>query len=464
MPAQTKESIQRSARDLFDRAFAALDRNNLDYAIEMFRQCLAIEPNFVECRRYLRAAQMKNASGSALKRVVTAAKAAPHLTKAKMAIAKNPGEAMNIAEQVLSDDPKNGQALLLLAEAADTGGYLETTVQTLDHYCKLNPKDTRNLHWLGRAYCATNNYDAARDIYERILELKPADFEAQKALKDVTASGAMHGGGWNEAESYRDIIKDKEEATTLEQESRMVRAEDMVDNLIREQLDKLRLAPDNPVIKRELGKLHAQKGDYDTALQYFDQLTASEGSVDAALEREISDIRAKRIDAAIAAKRKEREEHPANAATIDQEIAGLEQEAHDLRLAEAEGLVHRYPNDLMYRFDYAVLLMNSGQIQEAVEQFQKSVGQPQKRIASLNYLGQCFQQLGLHDLAVEQFSRAIEETPSMDNLKKDLIYNLGTAYESMNDHDKALAEFKKIAAVDYGFRDVREKIMRKPGT
>ncbi len=49
----------------------------------------------------------------------------------------------------------------------------------------------------------------------------------------------------------------------------------------------------------------------------------------------------------------------------------------------------------------------------------------------------------------------------MDNLKKDLIYNLGTAYDSMGEHDKALAEFKKIAAVDYGFRDVRDRIMRK---
>ncbi len=272
----------------------------------------------------------------------------------------------------------------------------------------------------------------------------------------------MHGGGWDQAESYRDIIKDKEEATALEQESRMVRAEDMVTNLIHEQLEKLKSNPNNPVVVRELGKLYAQKGDYDTALQYFEQLTASEGGVDAALEREIGEIKAKRVDAAIAAKKEELKQQPANSARLEQEIAGLEEESRSLRLAETQRLVQRYPNDLMYRFDYAVLLMNSGQIQEAVEQFQKAVGQPQKRVASLNYLGQCFQELGLHDLAVEQFSKAIAETPSMDNLKKDLIYNLGTAYEAMGEADKALAEFKKIAAVDYGFRDVREKITRKP--
>ena len=50
----------------------------------------------------------------------------------------------------------------------------------------------------------------------------------------------------------------------------------------------------------------------------------------------------------------------------------------------------------------------------------------------------------------------------MDNLKKDLIYNLGIAYEAMGEQDKATLEFKKIAAVDYAYRDVRQKIMRKP--
>lgn len=461
MPAVTKETVQKTARDLFERAFTALDRGNLDYAIEMFRQCLAIEPNFLECRQYLRAAQMKKSGGSALKRVMGGVRAAPQLTKAKMAIAKNPAEAMNVAEQVLTGDPKNGQALLLLAEAAEAGDYIETTIQTLEHYSRLNPKDTRNLHWLGRAYCSVKNFDAARDLYERILSIKPNDFDAQKALKDVTASGAMHGGGWSEAESYRDIIKDKEEATALEQEARMVRAEDMTENLIHDHLEKLRHDPNNPVIVRELGKLYSQKGDYDTALEYFDRLTTAEGGADAALEREIGEIKAKRIDAAIKTKSSELESQPQNAAALEQEIAALQQQASELRLGEAHDLVQRYPNDLLYRFDYAVLLMQAGNIQEAIEQFQRSVGQPQKRIASLNFLGQCFQQMGLQDLAVEQFTKAIEETPAMDNLKKDLIYNLGTAYDSMGEHDKALAEFKKIAAVDYGFRDVRDRIMRK---
>jgi tetratricopeptide (TPR) repeat protein len=49
----------------------------------------------------------------------------------------------------------------------------------------------------------------------------------------------------------------------------------------------------------------------------------------------------------------------------------------------------------------------------------------------------------------------------MDGLKKDLLYNLGNAYELMGDQEKATAAYKEIAKVDFSYRDVREKIMRK---
>jgi len=49
----------------------------------------------------------------------------------------------------------------------------------------------------------------------------------------------------------------------------------------------------------------------------------------------------------------------------------------------------------------------------------------------------------------------------MDGLKKELLYNLGSAYEAMGDPEKAVAAFKEIFKVDISYRDVREKIMRK---
>ncbi len=462
MAEKTVETISKAARDLYQKALAALERNNLDYSIEMFQQCLALEPNFTKARNYLRAAQMKRAEGaSGLKRLFTGAKAQPLLAKAKLAVHRNPSEAMQIAEQILSEDPRNHQALSILAEAAESADLRETTAQTLEHLAKLHPRDTKVQHWLARTYVALKRHDLARDVYEAILRKDPHDFEAQKGLQDATAHGAMQQGRWEEASSYRDVIKDKDEAIALEQASRVIRAEDMTENLIRENLAKLQNAPDNPVIKRELGRLYSQKGDFTKALEYLEQLLATEAGGDPTLEREIAEIRLKRLDSLIAEKRQQLASRPADA-VLRAEITALEQEHTQTLLADTSKLVERYPNDLNYRYDLAVLYMKAGDIQNAIEQFQKAVGQPQKRVASLNFLGQCFHQLGLYDLAVDQYIHAIEELPMMDALKKEITYNLGTTYEAMGETEKAIAEFKKIAAVDFGYRDVRTKITRKP--
>ena len=462
MAEKNSSNINPRANEFYQKALVALERSNFDYAIEMFIQCLNVEPGFLKARQYLRGAQMKkNESAGSMKRMFVAAKITPLLTKAKVAAQKNPNEAMTFAEQALSEDPKSGQALLILAEAAEAAKLSETVVQTLETYIRLNPKDAKALHWLARAYSVTGQHAEARDTYDRILKINPNDFEAQKGTKDSTATGAMSGDGWEEASSFRDNLKNKDESIALEQQSRVVRADDMVENLINEKLAALAKDPENPVIHKELGKLYAQKENFEEALRYLEALQAKEGGTDPSLEREIADTKVKQLEFRINTKKKQVETNPANAAALQNEITTMEGELEHLKLSGAERLVERYPNDLMYRFELGILYMKAGNVQGAVEQFQKSRGQPQRRVASLNYLGQCFQQMGLHDLAIDQYNEAINELPTMDGLKKDLLYNLGCAYEVMGDQEKATAEFKKIAAVDFGYRDVRDKIMRK---
>src|SRR5271154_3310926 len=269
MAEKNSNNIDRRANDFYQKALAAAERKNLDYAIEMFIQTLNVEPNFTKARQYLRATQMKkNESAGGFKRMLTGAKLQPLLTKAKVVLQKNPNEAMTLAEQALTEDPKNNQALWILAEAAEIAKLPETVVQTLETYARLSPRDTKALHWLARSYKETGQHEQARETYERLLQINPNDFEAQKGTKDSTADGAMAGGGWEESTtSFRDKLKDKDESIALEQQSRMVRAEDMLDNLIKEKLEALAKEPGNPIIQRELGKLYAQRDNYDEALR-----------------------------------------------------------------------------------------------------------------------------------------------------------------------------------------------------
>jgi hypothetical protein len=80
------------------------------------------------------------------------------------------------------------------------------------------------------------------------------------------------------------------------------------------------------------------------------------------------------------------------------------------------------------------------------------------RIHSLVGLGRCFKAKKLYDLAVAQLTTAKNDLNTMDDTKKDVIYELGTCYDLMGKPELAIAEFKVIYSEDIGFRDVAEKI------
>ena len=120
MAEKTINDIPRDARALFTKAVEATQRENLDYAITLFNQALEKEPGFYDCRKALRAAQFQKcgSGGGFFKKMWSGAGSSPQVAKAKMAMSKNPGEAMAIAEQILNNDPNNSAAHRIIVDAA----------------------------------------------------------------------------------------------------------------------------------------------------------------------------------------------------------------------------------------------------------------------------------------------------------------------------------------------------------
>ena len=128
--------ISLDARRLYTKAVEAAQRENYDYALALFCQTLEKEPGFFECRKALRAAQSKKSAGTStgfFKKMMSGAGSSPQIAKAKMALNKNPAEAMAIAEQVLNSDPGNSYAHRIIVDAAhalETVSYTHLTLPT----------------------------------------------------------------------------------------------------------------------------------------------------------------------------------------------------------------------------------------------------------------------------------------------------------------------------------------------
>ncbi len=446
------DAAPRKSRELYEKALAAMERDNLDYAMDMFTSALEIEPRLLRARKFLRAAavkKFKDNKGGAVTHVISSLTGLPGILGVMSQIKKKPTQALKGAEKLIRKDPLNLTFVNLLAQAAAAAEMPEVAIQTLeiarDHY----PKNTALLKTLGRLYIETNQTQEARATYETLNTLRPNDPMIIKALKDTAALDTMRKGGWAEAGSYRDVMKDSKEATILEQESKAVKSDKDIGELITEVQGKVEREPENMNYKRHLADLLSRADRYDEAIAVLTEAHESTGRTDPQIDRALSGLRSKYFEFQVAQLRK-----AGDTAGAEQK----EKEKDTFLLEDATDRVKRYPNDLQYRYDLGLVLFEHDRLNEAIQEFQLSQRNPQRRIRSLYYLAMCFKQKKQLDIAMEQLQKAASELSLMDDTKKDILYEMGTVAEQMGRREEAAKHFKDIYSVDIGYRDVAEKI------
>lgn len=457
MPEKTFGEIPRSTRELYEKGRAALERHNLDYAIALFNQVLHTEPTFYDCREALRAAQLKK-TGSAtsfLRKMLGTASSSPLLAKAQLLLRSNPMEAVQVAEQILSNDPNNVHAHKLLAEAAEAADLPRTAVLSLEIASKNSPKDKEIALRLGEALIRAGQVQRAEAVLTELQRAYPTDQIVAQALKNASASKTLREGGYDaiaEGEgSYRDILRDASEAVALEQEKRHVKSEEVTARLIQDYEAQFEKDPKNLKLLRMIAELCADKKEYDRALECYNRIIAIEGANDPSLDHAMMQVHLKKFDQAIA------QLNP-SAPGVQEEAARLRAERAAYRLAQCQRRAERYPTDLQVRFDLGQVYFQTGKLGEAIQEFQKAQANPHLRISALNYLGQCFGLRKMYDLAARTFQNAIKEKIVFDDEKKDLIYSLGCVFEKMGQADAAIEQFKQIYEQDISYKDVAAKV------
>ena len=106
----------------------------------------------------------------------------------------------------------------------------------------------------------------------------------------------MKRGGWTQAESYRDLIKDKEVAISLEQQSRMRLTGESLDQQIAETYVRHKAEPANVDLMRRLGALNEQKEDFEAATRWYQDAADLTKGADTGLARKVSDLKIKCLE------------------------------------------------------------------------------------------------------------------------------------------------------------------------
>lgn len=457
-----------AADEYFKKAELAAKKGNYEYAIELMIQGLILDPAAAEPRRMLhrleaRAIQEKGgnpAGGVGVKLKVMPLQASVR----KLVLQKRWDEAIVEIEKCLKHQPHNVSMLWQLALALENYGAADGAIAILEDVVQLDKAHVEAYRKLGKLWATKDDPEKAIEYWQKVQQYKPDDKEAGKAIRDLSAATMVKKAEERKKllgdESFRALIKDEDEAADLEKKARIIRTDEDRVEAIRLKKEELRKDPKNSRLWRELGSLYQDLRKWDVAEKAY--LKALEVNPhDLFVQEKLGALREARLDDELQALEREAADAAGRPEEAELRKRLEEKRAENLafKIEEYDRRVKAHPTDYELKVRYGQLLMQAGRWDEAIEQFQKSVKDPKFKIRSLNLIGNCFREKGLHSVAEQQYKQALEGVAEKDSeIGKEIMYNLGVVAEKQKQRENALNWYQQIMAMDISYRDVSGRV------
>ncbi len=451
------------ATAFFDRAQKAAATNSFDYAIDMYLEGLRLKPDLLqEHFKLYQLAQLRKEKGG---------KKPTMVERVKRLKGKTPLDQMINAEYLFSKDPGRLAFAETMLKGAAAGGYKGTAKWIADMIFQANNASKKpsiqTYLLLKDSYAAIEQYDRALAACQHAVKLKPQDGDLADEFKRLSAELTVARGRYDQEGDFRNSIKNKEEQERQYSQQRVVKTEDYRITAVK---NARKLYADDPNLPKSifhlaeaLSELENDHGENEA----IELLTKTyEAKDDFSYKKRANEIRIKQIKRKIRKVKKILDKRGEDAEANSQEQQLL-QELQKVGLEHYRLCVENYPTDLEVKYEYAVRLLRDKRYDDAIPLFQESQRDPRRKIPAMSKIGMCFFKKGWFTDAVDLFTQAIDSYDIQDDgTAKELRYNLARAYEEQNELDKSLEIYRKIAQLDFGYRDVRQRVdkLRNNGT
>jgi len=446
--------LAQKAQNFTNRGRQALESGRYELAMDMLMEAVAAAPDVLETRKLLRAAQIANFRRNG--KVGFGAKLGYMMDRQKIMGLVKKGEgaqAMAEAEKLLCKNPLDADNIEAAVKAAEAAGKTDHAAITIEAAYECSNKDPALLERVATYYQMAKNWAKARDAYMKLAEIKPGDQRVAQLLKNTEAQATMNAGWVQTAGKkggFQNLIANKEQAKKLDQANKAVISGDDAEALIQEKLAQIEKEPKNMNARRALARIYIQNKRYEEAIQCLQAALEAAGSMDPELDRMLSQTQVMYYDQLIEQYR---------AAGDEENAAALEAEKNQFVFDDLAARVERYPNDLHLRYELGLQYYTYEYYDEALEHLQLAQRSPKDRLWALYYLAMCFLRKGQTDMAVMQLETARDAIPTMDDLKKKVVYQLGLCAEQAGDLEKAYQYYKDVYSTDVGFEDLSERML-----
>lgn len=418
--------------------------------------------------------------------------------------------AEKVYQAVLKGDPEDKDFLLLYTEVCQKQGKTDASlVHYYENTFKLYPDRDDIGRQLLRTYIQNKKYDAASGLASHLLSQYPEDEE----IRRLRALADLQSNRWDEAiTEYKAILsKNPRDSEALVNMALAYAQKKLTTDSAYNLYEKaLKDAPENEMLHRMLGSTLITRGRVNEGLKEFDTAImisprAMDGVIDESLillsenpdsvqlrwslcDRMIDAYRFReamdqlqilfeddpsQIMQIIPYYKKILEKDPQNAIAhmrygifrkilgyLDEARSSMER-AHQLmptdpeiqkELGELYEMILEEGENIEIRFRLGKLYMFFSEYDNAIGCFQKTSQDFRWESESIKYLGKCFVEKGMPDLALQEFKKL-----TIDGELKEILYDLAQHYESKNDLVGAKQVYKQLFAADINFRNVKAK-------
>lgn len=462
MPEENNTQDITKARAFFERAKKAAETNNFDYAIDMYVEGLSYAPEALE-EGHLPLFEV------ALHRQGKGGRKPSMVEKVKHMRGKTPLEQMLNAEYLFTKDPQHLPYAETMLKASLEGDYKKTAHWIANLIFQTNNTYEKPLVQtyilLKNSYAALGEFDKAVAACQRALRLRPHDGELAEDFKNLSAELTMVRGKYDTEVDFRESIKDRREQDKLHAQSSVVKTDDYRLSAVQDARKKLAKDPYLPMnifnLADALSDLENDKAENE-AIELLENTYKARD--DFSFKQRADQHRIKQLRRKIREAKASLDANP-NISEARTRVEELTLQLNNTEMEHYRLTMENYPTDLQAKFEFAVRLARNKKYNEAIPLFQEAQKDPRRKIASMNMMGFCFFMKGWFQDAIDVFTQALDSYEIKDDAAgKELRYNLARAYEEQGNTEKALEIYRKLAQLDFAYKDVSQRVDKLRGT
>jgi tetratricopeptide (TPR) repeat protein len=461
LPAAIRQRLQ----TVFEHARRCVEKGEHDYAHDLLTQCVVEDPgNLIYLQHFLSNLAQKydnNKRGARL--------AGLKIKSNRNALTKAAGrgqwrEAFQAACDALRYNPWDTTTLVALADACQEIGAHEAEIFVMRWALDVDAKDPVVNRRAAIAFARMGQFDAAIGLWRRVEHAKPGDQAASKAISQLSVEQTIQKAGYNQDLLRPEIAAGDWEGAVRASMNRGRKevSPDTKSNAADSAQESVLLAaiqaqPAEVGNYVELARIFAAQQKLADAERILTQALAVTGGGDLTVREKLEDAQLARVQQQVlVAARRAEQEKTEEAAELAKRMAA---QGNQVELEIYAARAARDPGNLLLQFELGMRFKRAGKYREAIQAFQAAREDVRHRAETQLQLGESFQHIRQFKLALSSYEAAIEAADTMQpEVKKLALYRAGVLSAEFKDVDRAEKYLTELAAIDFGYRDVADRL------